>query len=111
MTARLHFRSKRHEPSTWIRQMVKHTNRECIIECAGQRQPVNICLNDMDVADLSRSRKSCFNRCTQVNSYNISSAPVSRQLRVTAFSATSLEHDLVSKKLWLDGCDTTEKLF
>src|SRR5258705_4407603 len=111
MSACFNFAGECHESTAWIRQVVKHADRECIIECASKRQPVDVCLNDVDVAKLSRSGKSCFNRRTQVNPYNISGFPGSRQLCVPALAATAFEHNLVCKKLGLDRCDPAQKLF
>src|SRR5687768_17272603 len=91
--------------------MMKHTNRKRVVELARQRQPVNVCLNDVRVGKRTRGHIRRLHRLAYIDTYNFTRAPLRGKLRVTPFAATAFEHNLVAEKLRRNGSDPAEELF
>ena len=81
---------------------MKDPNGECVVEGFRERQIVNVCLNDVGIRHIDRGRVSRLHCSTEINTNNISSAPLCDELSVSTFSTTSFEYNFVVKKLRRD---------
>src|SRR5205085_10484913 len=110
MTARFYFRGEREKARAWIGQVMQHADREGVIECALERQVIDVCLHDVRAFTLARRRVSRLNRVARINPDDITRAPLDSQLRMSPLAATTFEHNLVAEKLRLDRREPTAQL-
>src|SRR5437762_2580337 len=89
---------------------MQHADRKCIVKYLCEGQMINVCLNDMNIFQLTGCGKRGFHRRAKIDANYISGAPTCSERSVSSFSTSAFEHNLVLKKPGHHRRDPAKKL-